>query len=108
MLGKTGQNNLARATVDEAADRLIRFSAARQWAWRLFPRVSWDEGITKLTFLACHEWVGVLFVVTLVGICGNQRERKAALCRGLKGRTRESTIVDERLLFIQIQLMFEA
>ena len=109
-VGNYGQNNKARAIVDAGCKRILQ--DVRNSTRTRFPRSDFDRGITAHTFLACHEWVGILFSLTMLGICGNPTERKAVLCRKLSrqalDRETQELAVEERSLFNQISLLFEA
>ena len=109
-IGNYGQNNKARTVIDAGCKRLLQL--VRNSSKSRFPRSDFDRGITAHTFLACHEWVGVLFSLTMLGICGSPTERKAVLCRKINKRgldkDGQQLSIEERSLFNQICLLFEA
>ena len=105
IFGNANQNKKGRMMIDEIARNVLE-NAPRQSSRSRFPRLVFSGGITSITKLACHEWVGLAIAVTLLSSMTFRDRRQKMLCRGIAEN--DTSQIKHRFMTLQVMCLFQA
>lgn len=103
VLGPKPDRNTRKWFIDKEAARLF-YDVPRQTIRTQYPRISFVGGLTALTYMPSHEWIGLLLALVIIALVEDNLEE--VLGRGLETAGEDAT--RDRLFTIEMLLCFHA